>query len=598
MKRISVFILVIYLITTLEVQGQRTPIGTPEGLTEASWESLNERGYPQWFCDAKLGIFIHWGLYSVPAYASKEGYGEWFYRGLMVGDSGRCHIMRQYADPTLPLFQQYQQLTHHWNAELWSPNEWADLFTKAGARYVVLVTKHHDGYCLWDSPQQPQWNSTMSGPHRNIVEELTEAVRKKGLRMGMYYSLLEWTNERHIWMEDSDDSIGNYVENYMIPQFKDLVTRYRPDLIFSDGDWNNSAEQLHSTELISWYYNTVGPDAIVNNRWGRGTQHGFITPEYSAGIRNFEVPWAECRGLGRSFGLNRNEDLANYLTSTELIQHFAFLVSGGGGMTLNVGPAADGTIPMIQQERLLDLGRWLRVNGEAIYGCQGAGDEPMQQTLQQRTLTIDYNWVRNAPERSMTTDHFSAHWQGIPIADEPGTYTIEVEADDEIIVMAGRDTLIHFIKDDPTHQQRTATMTMDQYYSTPWHIYYNEQELEAVARLLWHRSDERKFYPIAARSMDGTPGWQVEYRWMQTVRCFTKQADAEYIIEFRRPRNQVVLDHYSKLPKGSTITMLGTSSSSLRWKQKSNGQLIIDLRSIPDTELNALEHAFVFCIKK
>ena len=222
------------------------------------WESINRRGYPQWFSDAKLGIFIHWGLYSVPAYASPEGYGEWFYRGLMVQDSGRTAVMRLFSDTSLSPVEQYRQLPNHWHAELWNPDQWAQMFRQSGARYVVLVTKHHDGYCLWDSPQQPEWNSVVSGPRRNIVEELSQSVRKEGLRMGFYYSLPEWTNPLHIWMEDPSDSIGRYVSEYMEPQFRDLVDRYRPDLIFSDGDWNNSSEQLHSQQLISYYYNTVG----------------------------------------------------------------------------------------------------------------------------------------------------------------------------------------------------------------------------------------------------------------------------------------------------------------------------------------------------
>lgn len=146
--------------------------------------------------------------------------------------------------------------------------------------------------------------------------------------------------------------------------------RYQPTVLFTDGEWRNSAEQWHATELISWYYNTVGDKAIVNDRWGSGQQHGFRTPEYTGRAKLNDRPWAECRGIGRSFGLNRNEPLENYLTSDELIRHFVILVAAGGGLTINVGPAADGTIPMLQQERLLDLGRWLEVNGEAIYGSQ------------------------------------------------------------------------------------------------------------------------------------------------------------------------------------------------------------------------------------
>lgn len=208
---------------------------------EPTWESLNRRGrnaatgsepcnyYPQWFSDAKLGIFVHWGLYSVPAYAGKEGYGEWLYKGLLSRDPGRMRAMSYYADTTLPVREMYAQLTRHWHAELWQPDEWARMFRDAGAQYVMLVTKHHDGYSLWDDPYQPEWNSVVSGPRRNIVEELTEAVRRAGLRMCFYYSLPEWSNPLHRWTVDPDSAIGRYVETYMIPQFKALVSRYRPD---------------------------------------------------------------------------------------------------------------------------------------------------------------------------------------------------------------------------------------------------------------------------------------------------------------------------------------------------------------------------------
>ena len=353
MKRLFIILTLAFIAINLSAQVQPT------------WESINQRGYPQWFSDAKLGIFIHWGLYSVPAYASPDGYAEWYYRGLMMSDNRKEFMERVYGKDF-----RYEDFVPMWKAELWNPDEWAELFKKSGAKYVLLVSKHHDGYCLWPSQYAPGWNSVETGPHRDICGELTEAVRKQGLQMGFYYSLPEWTSKIHCWYEDPDDSIAEYVDTHMIPQFKELVSAYKPTVLFTDGEWRNSAEQWHATELISWYYNTVGDEAIVNDRWGNGQQHGFRTPEYTGRAKLNDRPWAECRGIGRSFGLNRNEPLENYLTSDELIRHFVILVAAGGGMTINVGPAADGTIPMLQQERLLDLGKWLEINGEAIYGSQ------------------------------------------------------------------------------------------------------------------------------------------------------------------------------------------------------------------------------------
>ena len=557
-----------------------------------TWTALNARPYPQWFADAKLGIFVHWGLYSVPAYAGKEGYAEWFYRGLMTGDPERRRIMSLYADTTLPVFDQYKELTKYWHAELWDPQEWARMFREAGAKYVVLVTKHHDGYCLWDSPQQPQWNSVVSGPHRNIVGELTEAVRKEGLTMGFYYSLPEWTHPRHIWMQDPDTAIGDYVANYMIPQFKELVSRYKPELVFADGDWQNSSADLRSESLIDWYYHTVGPNAIVNDRWGQGTQHGFRTPEYSAGIAINDRPWAECRGMGRSFGLNRNEDLDNYLTSTELIQHFCELVAHGGGLTLNVGPAADGTIPLIQQERLHDLGRWLQVNGEAIYGTQPHSylhtqREPMEWPLG-TSQTIDYDWVRNSPAKGMPVDNFDIHWMGGFVAPEEGDYILRVEGDDEVAVFDGADTLLYFNHGWAENPRSQKALHLRKGQEVSLTVRYAEKSFEASVRLMWSRDGGKTFTPIAG-SWEGTASsWHTE-------RCFTTKGSNLYIIEFERPAQSLTIQWMPSLEKKATIQLLGTTGT-IEWKQKKDGTLTLDLSKLDPKELNRLDHAWVLKI--
>ncbi len=567
---------------------------------EPNWKSINQRGYPQWFADARLGIFVHWGLYSVPAYAGKEGYAEWFYRGLMTGDPGRRRIMSLYADTTLPVFEQYAELTKHWKAELWNPDEWAQLFKDAGARYVMLVTKHHDGYSLWDDPYQPTWNSTVIGPRRNIVEELTAAVRRKGMRMCFYYSLPEWTNPRHIWMQDPDKNIGDYVENYMVPQFKELVSRYHPSAIFADGDWQNTAKQFHAEELISWYYNTVGPDAIVNDRWGQGTQHGFRTPEYSAGISDQGGrPWAECRGIGRSFGFNRNEDIANFLTDRELIQHFCELVADGGGMTLNVGPMADGTIPFIQQERLLALGRWLKINGEAIYGseppdngwrCQSVKVVKVFKRITKElpaSDSISFDWVRNSPDPTIAVDGFSVIWEGTVTVPADGLYTLRIEADDEAAVTRGDDTLLYCNKAWADNDRAEKTLKLKQGQRLPLKVHFREKDLEASVRMTWSK-DGGRFTPVPAV-------WNGTASSLQTTRCYTRRGDAFYILLFDRPGQQVKESLDFILPQEATIRLLGTNDT-LPWKQDKGYLTTIDLANVNPDELNALDHVWVLKI--
>ena len=534
---------------------------------QPSWQSINERGYPQWFADAKLGIFIHWGVYSVPAYAGVEGYGEWYYRGLMVGDTVRINFQnRTYGDGIT-----YRDFDKLFKAELWNPAEWADLFKQSGARYVLLVTKHHDGYCLWDSKFQPNWNSVVGGPKRNIVSELTDAVRSRGMKMGFYYSLTEWTNPKHIWMQDPDDSIANYVETYMIPQFKELVQRYKPSVIFTDGEWNNKASDFHAEELISWYYNTVGPEAIVNDRWGAGTEHGFRTPEYSSGIMLTDRPWAECRGIGRSFALNRREPLSNYLTSKELIQHFCKLVAAGGGMTLNVGPAAEGKIPMLQQERLKDLGEWLAVNGEAIYETRPYTHfyEYEDVELKRTDSVLNFNWKRNSPDKSISYDNFTAEWTGMIVPKYTEKYTFEIEAEDYAMLIVGDDTIINYTKPDANatesnaeealkHNATKATLKLKKAEQYPIKILYKETNLEAVMKLWWQSASQAKEY---VRPLNG---FEAKYACRQPVVCYTTKGNTLYAIALKYPDEVLQLNNIEAPATDMKVKLLGCDKD-LKW---------------------------------
>ncbi len=580
-------------------------------LVEPTWESINRRGYPQWFSDAKLGIFIHWGLYSVPAYASPEGYGEWYYKGLMAGDEGRRAAMRllmeQQGIAHVDSLQAqhpfgYDHLRPLWRGELWQPQQWAQLFKEAGAQYVLLVTKHHDGYCLWDYDKTvlPEWNSVVSGPQRNIVAELTTAVRNEGMRMGFYFSLPEWSNPLHRWTEHPNEQIENYMTSYLIPQFKDLVTKYKPSVIFSDGDWDNTAEQLHSCEMISWYYNMVGPDAIVNDRWGIGNQHGFRTPEYSGGIVDISRPWAECRGVGRSFGVNRNERLENFISNQELIRHFAQLVAAGGGMTLNVGPNADGTIPFIQQERLLALGEWLKVNGEAIYGSRPwtvrqYEKEPF--SLQRTDSVLNFNWVRNAPQKELDVDSFSAVWRFTVQAPTTDDYTFVLLADDKATLYSVADEAG---KHGAVASQRVAlcTSTKDTARYTlrlhagqryEFEIEYEETNLEAVAKLLW----QTKTMPLCPVEAEG--GFHATYRCQKSTICYTTKNDNLYAIVTEWPARAadgIAIAYPTAPAKDMQVSLLG-SDKPIVWKYK-NGKIHIALDNIEYHDLAKTPGAWTF----
>ena len=255
------------------------------------------------------------------------------------------------------------------------PAKWAELFKESGAKYIVLTSKHHEGFTLWPSAQSWNWNSVDIGPHRDLCGDLTTAVKNKGLHMGFYYSLYEWYNPTY------QNDPAAYVNEHMIPQMKDLVTRYTPDILWTDGEWDKPSKDWKSEEFLSWLYNDspVKDNIVVNDRWGSETRSkhgGFYTTEYGLigdkeGIDNaVPHPWEECRGIGTSFGFNRTEGLSDYSTAGQLIRLLVLTVSAGGNLLLDIGPAADGTIPVIMQQRLLEIGNWLKINGEAIYSTR------------------------------------------------------------------------------------------------------------------------------------------------------------------------------------------------------------------------------------
>lgn len=348
----------------------------------ADWSSIDSRPVPGWFEDAKFGIFIHWGVYSVPAWGPVgsdigvyDKYSEWYWSKLLNKSSKVNSHFKTFHEKTYGTDFKYQDFAPMFRAELFNPEQWADLFRDAGAKYVVLTSKHHEGFTLWPSAQSWNWNSVDIGPHRDICGDLTAAVKKEGLRMGFYYSLYEWFNP--VYLEDR----GGYVDHHMIPQLKDLVNRYTPDIVWTDGEWDMTSDKWKSVEFLAWLYNDspVKESVVVNDRWGSETRSkhgGIFTTEYGLvgekeGIdESAQHPWEECRGIGTSFGFNRTENFDSYSTTEELIKILISTVSKGGNLLLDIGPAADGTIPVIMQQRLMDIGNWLKINGEAIYGTR------------------------------------------------------------------------------------------------------------------------------------------------------------------------------------------------------------------------------------
>jgi alpha-L-fucosidase len=347
---------------------------------DATIQSLDRHPLPQWYDDAKLGIFIHWGLYSVPGWAPLEQvnfkkpdflkynpYAEWYYNTVRIDGSPTQQYNREHYGAD----HDYYSFTEQFDRESakFDPDAWAQVFKDAGARYVVLTTKHHEGFTLWPSATpNPALPAARQHATRDLVGDLTAAVRKQGLKMGLYYSGgFDWTfvpgpiatQADFEKVKPQSEAYGKYVD----AQYRELIARYHPAVLWNDIDYPKSG---HPMEIEAEYYNAV-PDGVVDDRFG--IKHtDFTSPEYATLKEINPKKWEECRGLGQSFGYNRAEGEAQTIAPDKLIYLLVDIVSKNGNLLLDVGPEADGTIPPVQMERLKALGAWLAQNGEAIYG--------------------------------------------------------------------------------------------------------------------------------------------------------------------------------------------------------------------------------------
>ena len=385
-------------------------------------ESVDKHPVPGWYHDAKFGIFIHWSLSCVPAFAptdkgdimdilrnegsramfANQPYSEWYLNSLRIkGSPVYRHHLKTYG----PDFD-YYEFAQDFNAALdtWDPAGWADLFKQVGARYVVLVTKHHDGFLLWPSehpnPMKPDLHAS-----RNVVGELNEAVKARGMRMGYYYSSpYDWTFTAKP-ITDLAMSLarvprtGEY-RRYANSHWYELIDEYDPSVLWSDIGYPDG---VNINEIFAHFYNKK-PDGVVNERWGQangvtralvfipgirqaiasyakrlwlqghtsppGVHYDFTTPEYTSLSEVSEQKWECVRGIGKSFGYNRQEVPADFLSVPELVRLLVDIVSKNGNLLLNVGPKPGGEIPEVQVDRIKGVGAWLATNGDAIYGTR------------------------------------------------------------------------------------------------------------------------------------------------------------------------------------------------------------------------------------
>ena len=391
-----------------------------EGRWKPNGKSLDWHKCPEWFKDAKFGIFVDWGLWSLASWAPKRESGAmypdwyelriysdfdnkspyWGYRSYHVKNWGEDFQ----RDHFIPLFK----------AKKYDSEKLAKLFKDCGAKYVIPFTKHHSGFCLW--PSSYTFRDTMDmGPKRDIVGELEKSCRKLDMKFGFYFSLSEWEYP----IIDKDGNLANcswnkivpyspameykasgkvavkdFVRDYIIPQAVEFIDKYSPDILWYDADWAEKASKLGGYDIAAYFYNVSKKPVAINDRYGLGepdeiagrftkerprkwlrTVRGdFYTDEFGdtsecINIENYH-PWEACRGISQSYGNNWQDDETNVISEKEFITMFADIVARGGNLLLLINLDGQGAIPEIQRQRLEEIGDWLSSYGDAIYATR------------------------------------------------------------------------------------------------------------------------------------------------------------------------------------------------------------------------------------
>lgn len=366
-------------------------------------ESIDLHKAPEWFLDAKFGMFIDWGLWSIAGWAPKTEngpmYPDWYELRLHTDSAFMAYHEKNWGkdfrrDDFIPFFQ----------ARAYHPEKLVNIAKKAGMKYVVPFNKHHSGFCLWPSSFTLRDAGDM-GPKKDLIKPLVENCRKEGLKFGFYFSIEEWEYpiidergnlQKREWggkinpyepeleyKSTGKIAVRNFAKDYLVPQAIEFIERYDPDLIWYDGDWNTNVKELHTYDIAAYFYNKAEgrKQVAVNDRyganegekWQRSKRGDFFTNEYGdmeKEVKQSIHAWEECRGISQSFGFNWQDTEHNVITSKAFIDMFVDIVAHGGNLLLIVNLDGQGALPQVQKTRLMDIGRWLKVNGEGIYATR------------------------------------------------------------------------------------------------------------------------------------------------------------------------------------------------------------------------------------
>ncbi|HGJ66639.1 TPA: alpha-L-fucosidase [bacterium] len=293
----------------------------------------------QWWREARFGMFIHWGLYA------QIGRHEW--------------VMNRERIP----MEQYEKYADTWKPKVRPAREWAALARSAGMKYMVMTTKHHEGFCLWDT-KQTDYNAMKRGPGRDLVAEYVEACREFGLKIGFYYSLMDWHHPDGAICAKDESARKRFIE-FTDGCVRELCSNYgKIDILWYDVSWPLSSPELWESEKRNAMVRELQPDIIINNR--SQLPEDFGTPEEHVTAEGKGRDWEACMTFNGSWGYFPTA--IDWRPVREVISMLRTASAGQGNLLLNIGPAPDGSVPEEAYDRLLTVGRWLALNGEAVYG--------------------------------------------------------------------------------------------------------------------------------------------------------------------------------------------------------------------------------------
>lgn len=347
-------------------------------------------------------MFIDWGLWSVAGWAPKREngamYPDWYEFRMEEDSTFRKYHEKNWGkdfkrDDFIPLF----------TASRYDPQRLVNIAKEAGMRYIVPFCKHHSGFCLWSSSFTRR-NAGDMGPKRDLIRPMVDECRKNGLKFGFYFSLEEWEYpiigkegnlQNRVWggnikpwtvdLEKKTSGkipVRDFVKDYLVPQAAEFIDKYDPDILWYDGDWTTNAEDLHSYDIASYFYNRAEgrKEVAVNDRYGkengkwlRSRRGDIFTNEYGdmeKEAKQTHHAWEENRGISQSFGYNWQDTEENVISSKKFIDMFIDVVANGGNLLLIVNLDGKGALPKVEEERLIDIGKWLKVNGEGIYSTR------------------------------------------------------------------------------------------------------------------------------------------------------------------------------------------------------------------------------------